>query len=347
MQLMPGTAEELGVQNPFDAASNVDGGARFLKQLLNRYGGDVPKALGAYNAGPARVDAAGGVPDVPETMDYIRQIPLCRLTDPRINTSPKKPRSSPISFVAFLQQAEDILDIAASGDASLQDVVIVMDRQGGMRMLDPTGWSLPALSAEFGATAVYKVEKRGDTVRVEGLNGVQRCLIQQESLPGFPTALPTSRYGRHGSDGSRDDAATAARSGQGLIERPLPASPEFVIAHRQYGAPLTGGDGSSVHHKLQGTDILEKIRPRDPQLHIGAIWGWIFSHETDRAAAQIHCMARTELQRAPQLVSKPQLHLVLVTAVNPAISVDDFSPAHMLTLQSSAVLAISNSPVRT
>jgi soluble lytic murein transglycosylase-like protein len=74
MQLMPGTAEELGIQNPFDAASNVDGGARFLKQLLNRYGGDVPKALGAYNAGPAKVDAAGGVPDVPETMDYIRQI---------------------------------------------------------------------------------------------------------------------------------------------------------------------------------------------------------------------------------------------------------------------------------
>jgi hypothetical protein len=92
----------------------------------------------------------------------------------------------------FLQQAEDILDVAASGDSSLQDVVIVMDRQGGMRMLDPSGWSLPALSAEYGATAVYKVEKRGATVRVEGWDGFERCLIQRNlssarlfQLPGM------------------------------------------------------------------------------------------------------------------------------------------------------------------
>jgi len=45
-----------------------------LKQLLTRYGGDVPKALGAYNAGPAKVDATGAVPAIPETVDYVRQI---------------------------------------------------------------------------------------------------------------------------------------------------------------------------------------------------------------------------------------------------------------------------------
>ena len=74
MQLMPATAEQLGVLDPFDPISNLDGGARFLKQLLGRYGGDVPKALGAYNAGPARVDATGAVPAIPETVDYVRQI---------------------------------------------------------------------------------------------------------------------------------------------------------------------------------------------------------------------------------------------------------------------------------
>lgn len=74
MQLMPATAEQFGIQDPFDAASNLDAGARFLKQLLSRYDGDLPKALGAYNAGPARVDAAGTVPAIPETLDYIRQI---------------------------------------------------------------------------------------------------------------------------------------------------------------------------------------------------------------------------------------------------------------------------------
>jgi len=74
MQLMPATAEQFGISNPFDAASNLDGGARFLKQLLTRYGGDLPKTLGAYNAGPSTVDAAGKVPAIPETMDYVRQI---------------------------------------------------------------------------------------------------------------------------------------------------------------------------------------------------------------------------------------------------------------------------------
>jgi hypothetical protein len=95
----------------------------------------------------------------------------------------------------FLQQAEDILDIAASADSSLQDIAIVIDRQGGMNMLDPSGWSLPALSAEYGAAAVYKVERRGGTVRVEGWDGFERCLIQRSlssarlfQLPGMGCA---------------------------------------------------------------------------------------------------------------------------------------------------------------
>src|SRR5664279_1793607 len=91
---------------------------------------------------------------------------------------------------AFLQQAEDILDVAVSGDGSLRDFTIVMDRQGGMRMLDPCGWTLPALSAEFGATAVYRVEKRGQTVRVEGWNGSQRCLLQRDLGPRKLFHLP-------------------------------------------------------------------------------------------------------------------------------------------------------------
>ena len=90
----------------------------------------------------------------------------------------------------FLQQAEDILDVAAAGDSSLQDVVIVMDRQGGMRMLDPAGWSLPALAAEYGANAVYKVERRDSAVRVEGWNGFERCLVQRNLSSGRLFSLP-------------------------------------------------------------------------------------------------------------------------------------------------------------
>jgi len=74
MQLMPATASQFGVPNPFDPADNVEAGARFLKQLMVRYGGDLTLALGAYNAGPSRVDAAAGVPDIQETRDYVKQI---------------------------------------------------------------------------------------------------------------------------------------------------------------------------------------------------------------------------------------------------------------------------------
>ena len=100
---------------------------------------------------------------------------------------------------AFLQQAEDILEVAVAGNRyGANNVAILIDRQGGMRMLDPAGWSLPALSAEFGAAAVYKVERRGGTVRVEGWGGGQRCLIQRDVAPcqPFPTTLyPLLRLG--------------------------------------------------------------------------------------------------------------------------------------------------------
>ena len=74
MQLMPATAAALGVTDPFDPAQNLAGGARYLGQLLERYGGDWKLALGAYNAGPANVDKFGGIPPFSETMDYVAAI---------------------------------------------------------------------------------------------------------------------------------------------------------------------------------------------------------------------------------------------------------------------------------
>ena len=73
MQLMPGTANQFGV-DPLDAKQNVQAGARYLKQLLTRYKGDLKLALAAYNAGPAQVDAAGGIPKIPETTAYVDAI---------------------------------------------------------------------------------------------------------------------------------------------------------------------------------------------------------------------------------------------------------------------------------
>jgi hypothetical protein len=74
MQLMPQTASQLGVQNIFDPQANVDGGSRYLRELLERYNFDVIKALAAYNAGPQRVEQYGGVPPYYETKAYVARI---------------------------------------------------------------------------------------------------------------------------------------------------------------------------------------------------------------------------------------------------------------------------------
>jgi soluble lytic murein transglycosylase-like protein len=74
MQLMPGTADQLGVKNSFDAAQNVDGGARYLMQLLQQFNYDVSKALAAYNAGPQRVAQYKGVPPYYETRAYVARV---------------------------------------------------------------------------------------------------------------------------------------------------------------------------------------------------------------------------------------------------------------------------------
>jgi soluble lytic murein transglycosylase-like protein len=74
MQLMPDTARELGVQDAFNPAQNIDGGAKYIRKMLDMFDGDLKKAVAAYNAGPGNVQKHNGIPPIEETQNYVVKV---------------------------------------------------------------------------------------------------------------------------------------------------------------------------------------------------------------------------------------------------------------------------------
>ena len=127
MQLMPRTAASLGVTNPFDPTQNVNAGAAYLRQLLDRYNGDTSLALAAYNAGPGRVDQYGGIPPFPQTQHYVSSI-LARIGS-AFSPAPADSGAVPVSLVPVSSGGLSTMGWVALAAAAVIGVVVVA--QGG------------------------------------------------------------------------------------------------------------------------------------------------------------------------------------------------------------------------
>jgi hypothetical protein len=106
MQLMPERAAELGVRNSFDPHQNVDGGVRHVRDLLQRFGGDVTLALAAYNAGEAAVRTHRGIPPFAETREYVRRV-RAMYDGPGSSPAPKPVDLDPTPQRIYRTVAED------------------------------------------------------------------------------------------------------------------------------------------------------------------------------------------------------------------------------------------------
>lgn len=149
MQLMPDTAAMLGVRDPFDPRQNIDGGARYLKELMQRFDNDLPLALAAYNAGTPAVLTHGGVPPYPETREFVRRV-MSRLAPDgaAVATAPEVSvdRVAPRSRVALLPRAAKRDAVVPVGGAAALAVSVSLreplgrDAEAPRESADGAGW---------------------------------------------------------------------------------------------------------------------------------------------------------------------------------------------------------------
>ena len=115
MQLMPGTALELGVENAFDVEENLRGGTAYLRSLLDRFSGDLTLALAGYNAGPGAVEKHRGVPPYRETTDYVRRVLAAYGTAPAAKSSRRPAAAGTIAISVARRRATACAARVASG----------------------------------------------------------------------------------------------------------------------------------------------------------------------------------------------------------------------------------------
>lgn len=194
MQLMPGTAKDLGV-DPFDPGQNVDGGVRYLRQMLDRYSGDVPKALAAYNAGPARVDSGRPLPR--ETEDYVKTVgpdPLDSLLGDVPKAGTAQSADSELDQLLGDVPAAKPSPFGPNGPsqtaATPQAPVVGMEKLGGVPPGPPkppqlvNTLNMPGILPERYSTPVPVFENTPGHDSGRRMPGAEQVRARQEQMPG-------------------------------------------------------------------------------------------------------------------------------------------------------------------
>jgi murein DD-endopeptidase MepM/ murein hydrolase activator NlpD len=218
-QLMPGTARALGV-NPYDRTQNLEGGAKYLRQQLDHFGGNLSKALAAYNAGPGAVERYHGVPPFPETQAYVKAIEAAAGSD-ATTTTPRVPRASTPSTTTRTVTTTPGVD----NSGLRQQLVANFLQQGGVK--------------SSGATLAF----------ASGIQGAQDTpstrTVRQSTAPaaGGPAATPGPTPGRR--TGAKAGVPVASLTSEGGLHPTMgldgyPAHDYFAPAGSAAVAPVTG-----------------------------------------------------------------------------------------------------------